>query len=224
VPARLLTRRAAAAGALFLAGCSLDASGVGSASPGASPSASAFDADTVSERPSPDRDADATANADDCGGVATRGPAPLLGDDAVEPLVTTISPGLADAFAFEPRADGQATQVAFYVDASSTATALEIGVYADAARGPGALLGSAKVTPAPASWATGTLSTAIRVHAGERLWLAVLGVYGGGGALAFRTRGGERASQALPLGLAALPSPWGAGAPTTDGPASAYVF
>jgi len=146
----------------------------------------------------------------------------LLGDQAVESQVDSNTNGTAEAFATTATASGTLASITFYLDTSSTATSVTVGVYADNNGHPGALLSQASTaTPAAGTW--NTLSApAAAIAAGNQYWMAILGT--GSGIVRFRDRHpGTCASEASAQStLTALPASWTTGTIFTDCPLSAY--
>src|ERR1700730_17070219 len=149
----------------------------------------------------------------------------LLGDGLVEQKVDSDAAGVAEAFRATAGATGTLGKVTIYVDASSTAPKLIVGVYADSAGHPGALLGQGSLlAPAPGAWNDVSLSGG-SVTAGANYWIALLAP---SGTIQYRDRccggGGSSPSEThAQTGLSALPTTWTTGARYNDGPLSAYV-
>ena len=146
----------------------------------------------------------------------------IVGDTAIEPSTDSDAIGLAEAFQFTASGSGTVTNLNVYVDASSTATTLVAGLYADTSGHPGSLLTQGSVTgPVSGSWNAVTVPTAT-VTSGATYWLALLGA-SGSGSLAFRDRccgGGTVSYTSAQSNLTSLPSTWSNGAQWHDGPAS----
>jgi hypothetical protein len=149
-------------------------------------------------------------------------PAALLGADGVGEQVDHNPPGMAEAFQATAAASGTLRALTVYVDASSTADRIAVGLYADADGHPGELLARGAADAKAGGWNAVTIPDA-RVGAGERYWVALLGT--GGGELAFRDEheGGCRSETTPPdLALDALPGVWTTGSEFDDCPLSAY--
>ena len=71
---------------------------------------------------------------------------PLLGDADVETHVDSDTAGTAEAFLTTAGYSGQVSSVHVYVDASSTASRIVVGIYADRNGTPGALQQQATIT------------------------------------------------------------------------------
>lgn len=146
----------------------------------------------------------------------------LFGDQTLEAKTDYNAAGTAEAFSYTASASGSITSISIYVDSGSSATALSVGIYTDAAGHPGSLLTSGRLsTPTAAAWNTVTMPAA-SVTAGSSYWIALLG---SGGTLRFRDhgRGGTPADVSAQTTLDSLPPSWASGGHYSDGPASAYA-
>jgi hypothetical protein len=116
-----------------------------------------------------------------------------------------------------------ATRLVIYLDASSTATQVVLGLYADSANDPGALLAQGTISsPVKGAWNTATIAPT-SISAGTTYWIAVLGPTGAG-AVRFRDVGvGGRSQVSAQTGLAALPLRWSPGVLYSNAPMSAYA-
>ena len=84
----------------------------------------------------------------------------LFGDQAVEATVDYNAAGLAEAFRTSSANTGTLRKLRVYVDASSTATSIVVGVYSDNAGHPGTLLASGNLTsPVAGAWNEVTTSS-----------------------------------------------------------------
>jgi len=147
----------------------------------------------------------------------------LVGDAQVEATHDSDSPGQAEAFQYTAAASGTANRLYLYVDASNTASSLLVGLYSDRQGSPGRLLTRGKITaPTNGAWNTATVRS-VRLTAGQRYWIAVLGP-AGGGAPQFRdvSVGGE-SQTSRQTNLTSLPSTWSPGASWNSSPMSAYA-
>jgi hypothetical protein len=159
--------------------------------------------------------------------VANSGPpvlTVLLGDQAVEPKIDGNAGGSAEAFSTVATTTGSVKQLTFYVDSTSAASSVIVGLYTDNGGHPGTLLSqSAVAAPAAGAWANVSMPAA-GVTTGSTYWIAVLGP-NGAGTVKFRNRccgGGSPAEASSSTTLTALPATWSSGAPYKDGPLSAY--
>ncbi|MGZ4411105.1 MAG: galactose oxidase-like domain-containing protein [Gaiellaceae bacterium] len=161
-------------------------------------------------------------------GVQNAAPPPttfLLGDQAIEAKGDQNPAGLAEAFQWTSGNTGTVTRLSVYVDASSTATKISVGLYTDNAGHPGTLLGQGTISsPTGAAWNDVAVSAAA-VVSGTKYWIALLGP-NGSGTLHFRDRccgGGTGAETSSQTTLTALPATWTPGTHYSDGPASTYA-
>jgi outer membrane protein assembly factor BamB len=145
----------------------------------------------------------------------------LLGDQVIETQVDYNSAGTAEAFQATATATGTTTSMTFYLDATSSATQVAVGVYSDAGGHPGTLLTQAS-TSAPASGAWNTLSVpSASLTLGTNYWIAILG---SNGTVRFNDKSrGCSSETSLSTTLTALPATWSTGRTYTDCPISAYV-
>ena len=82
-----------------------------------------------------------------------------------------------------------------YVDASSTATKIYLGLYADNSGHPGALLTQGnKTSPTAGAWNTISVSPA-NVASGTKYWIAILGTTSGTPFSAIKQTEGARVKQ-----------------------------
>ena len=148
----------------------------------------------------------------------------LLGDQAIEAKVDQNSAGVAEAFQTTATATGTLGKLTLYVDASSSATRIVAGVYADNSNSPGALLAQGSIsTIANGAWNDLPLPGG-SVTSGVKYWIAILAP---SGTLKYRDRccGGRGTIPSVThavTGLSSLPATWSVGARYTDGPLSAY--
>lgn len=145
----------------------------------------------------------------------------LLGDQVIESQADYNPLGMAEAFQATASASGTVSKLSVYVDASSTATTLVAGLYADSAGHPGALIAqgsSSQLTDG--AWNTVTIPGAI-VTAGNPYWIAILGTQSG--TLRFRdVSGGCHSETSVQSNLTSLPSSWVTGGVYSTCPLSAY--
>jgi hypothetical protein len=149
----------------------------------------------------------------------------LVGDTVIEPTVDYNTTGVAEAFPFTATAGGSVSQINVYVDASSTSTRVAVGMYADAAGHPGAMLTQGIIGSVTNSgWNTATVPS-VSVSSGTKYWLALLAPLGSG-VLKYRdkccasTVVSESANQASD---GSLPTTWTRTSSWSDGPASIYA-
>src|SRR5262249_31996547 len=112
----------------------------------------------------------------------------LFGDTAIEGQLDQNALGSAEAFQTTAAASRKLGTMFVFMDGSSTATTVWIGVYSDSAGHPGTLLSQASAsTLTPGAWNTINVPAATIVSGGK-YWIAILGT--GSGSLRFRDRPG----------------------------------
>ena len=149
--------------------------------------------------------------------------APLVGNATIAATLDSNPPGMAEAFQATASAGGTATQMAVYLDASSTATRVVLGLFTDTNGHPGTLVTQA-VIGAPVAGAWNTLAIApVALTSGRPYWLAILAP-AGAGTVMFRDAAGGGGSQTSSTDtLSGLPAVWSAGTTYADGALSMYL-
>src|SRR5689334_4609438 len=144
----------------------------------------------------------------------------LLGDQAIENSGDGSSAGMAEAFQVTATTSGTLGSLTVYLDSSSRSRQIFIGLYANAAGHPGALLvQGTSSAPRSGTWNTVSISP-VGVIAGTRYWIAVLGT---SGPLQFRDSvGGCSSESSAQSNLTALPARWSSGASWSTCRLSAY--
>jgi hypothetical protein len=141
---------------------------------------------------------------------------PLIGSAATQTFVDTNSPGVAKAFRYTAATTGMVGRLNVYVDATSTAGAVHVGLYSNKNDRPATRLAACSVSAPKAGW-NDCAVTAAKVTARTKYWLAVLAPSTTTGRLAFRDRPGDGtisyASSSSPL--ASMPSGFPVGAKRT---------
>ena len=130
---------------------------------------------------------------------------------------------MAEAFAYRTSSSGTARQLSVYLDASSTASQVILGLYTNGNGHPARLLAQGLTNhPTKGAWNSVTIP-ATNLSPGTRYWIAILAP-SGAGAIQFRDRstGGinETSAQA---NLTTLPRTWSTGALWSNTPASAFA-
>jgi outer membrane protein assembly factor BamB len=148
-------------------------------------------------------------------------PAVLLGTQTIQPNSDTNTLGQAEAFQTTAAGCGNVGSISLYLDTTSNAAKVVVGLYADNNGHPGALLGQGSTSaPAAGQWNTIPISS-VAVTQNTRYWIAVLGAQSG--TIRFRDRSGGCSSEtSLATGLTALPATWSTGIVYGDCPVSAY--
>jgi outer membrane protein assembly factor BamB len=143
----------------------------------------------------------------------------LGGDQTIERGVDQNVAGTAEAFQLIASAGGTAGTVSVYVDASSTATTLVAGIYADTAGHPGQLLTQgSKTAPVGGAW-NDVAVPPVSILSGGTYWIGILAP---SGTLKFRIKSGGRSEAPTATNQTTLPSTWTTKASYTD-TASAYL-
>ena len=171
-------------------------------------------------------DADTTLNVTFVPSTARR----MAGADWVGPEypASVAPPGVAEVYRTTADHSGTATELRLFVAHSSTASALVMGLYADAGGEPGPLLGSGRaLLPAPGAWNKVDVDIP-GIVAGRAYWIGLLNPSDGTGSLRWRDRADdtlspERQSDRLNP-LPALPGTWVTKNVYDGGPVSAYVW
>lgn len=102
----------------------------------------------------------------------------MMGNKNLEPWVDYRPEGTAEAFQVTPEKSGIITNVRVYLDASSTAAGLTVGIYKNASGHPGTRIAQGELTNLKAGkWNTIPVS-ATAVTAGRSYWIAILGSQG----------------------------------------------
>jgi RHS repeat-associated protein len=134
----------------------------------------------------------------------------LIGDQTIESNLDSNATGLAEAFPATASASGPVGSVNLFLDESSVATKIYVGIYQDASGKPGSLLTQGSTTQfAPGTWNSVAVSAA-NLTSGVAYWIAILGT---GGKPYFRDRSttachSQTSSQS---NLTSLTSTWSTG-------------
>jgi glucose/arabinose dehydrogenase len=151
----------------------------------------------------------------------------LAGADVVGGNTSQATAGRAEVYQTTAAASGSVTKLRLYVDPTSTATRLGLGLYADNGNAVGPLLRQGSTTTVTAgAWNEVTLSSPIAVTEGTAYWIGLINPSAGTGVLRWRDNAGGtggREQTSASATLAELPASWATGAPWTDGPVSAYA-
>ena len=141
------------------------------------------------------------------GSVAVYGP-PLFGNASVAPDIDSRPAGTAEASLTRVRYSGSLTRLHLWVDGSTTATSIAVGIYSNRFGRPGTLEEDGSISNVmPGSWNYVDLPS-MSVTAGQDYWIAVLGPTGGG-TVALRDRPfAGFAELSAQHELTALPAHW----------------
>ena len=155
---------------------------------------------------------------DPCSGAV---PPILFGDQSLGSQVDYAPLGTAEAFQTTATGCGKLGSLTIYLDSSSTASKLVVGLYADANGHPGALLGQGSSNALTAgAWNTIAIPQ-VNVTQGTRYWIAILGTQSG--IAKFRDRkGGCSSETSSATNLTTLPSSWTTGQIWDDCPVSGF--
>jgi hypothetical protein len=148
----------------------------------------------------------------------------LVGDQKIEAQIDSNPAGVAEAFQYVATTTGQVTRLSLYVDSSSAASSIVVGLYDDSGSNhPGTLLTQATLgAPVKGSWNNVAVPGA-SIAAGSKYWLAVLGPPGSGTAR-FRDVGvGGATETSAQTNLSVLPTTWATGARYGNAPMSAFA-
>jgi hypothetical protein len=151
---------------------------------------------------------------------------PLVGSQQIQPNVDSNPAGTAEAFRYTAASTGSAGKLSIYLDSTSTATKVIVGLYTNTSAGnPGVLLTSGTITkPIAGAWNTVTVR-ATDVTAGTDYWLAVLAPFKAG-TIKFRDlpdgTGGPTQTSAQ-KSLMSMPSSWKTGTRFANSPASLFA-
>jgi hypothetical protein len=121
---------------------------------------------------------------------------------------------------------GTARVLSVYLDASSAAKQVVVGIYTNSASGhPGNLLTQATIAhPIAGAWNVATLPSTIALTQGQPYWIAVLGPTGTG-TVQFRDRTASGTSEtSRQTTLTSLPATWATGTIYDNAPLSAYAI
>lgn len=190
--------------------------------PTPTPTASPEPTPTASPEPTPSPTPEPTPSPTPSPTPAASGP--LLGNANVESVVDSNSAGTAQAFRTRSGSSaGSVTRLHLYVDSSSTASKVIVGVYSETAKGrPGTLLAQATDSQLTKGAWNDVAVPAFTVGAGQRYWIAVLAPKGAG-VIKFRnTAAGDGSETSKSTGLTALPATWATGNAWASSSLSAY--
>ena len=160
--------------------------------------------------------------------VSNTAPPPLrvlLGDQAIETKTDFNNEGLAEASQTTATASGTLSKVSVYIDATSTASKVLVGVYTDTLGHPGTLVSQGILNfPAAGAWNDVTMTSA-SITSGATYWIALLSPVGSG-TIRFRDKtglsGASKVEVSASTTLTALPATWASGPGYNDGPFSAF--
>jgi hypothetical protein len=152
------------------------------------------------------------------------GAAAPIGAETVQATRDSNRAGVAEAFRAVASASTSVEGLHVYVDASSTADRVELGLYSGSSK-PGTRLGSCAIVSPGKEWVSCVLGSAVRVTKGTTYWLAVLQPRRATGVIRFRDKGkgGAASYVSSSSSLNALPTSYRAGSRSPSAPASIYA-
>jgi hypothetical protein len=144
----------------------------------------------------------------------------IVGTSGVRPTVDQNGAGSAEAFRTPATASGTVDSMSLYVNSTSRATKIYVGLYTDNNGHPGTLLTQGSKT-SPTAGATNDVTVpGVPVTLGTQYWIAIMGT---GGQLTFRDQLGGGKSETHAVGnMTTLPGTWQTGITYNDGQLSAY--
>lgn len=148
----------------------------------------------------------------------------LVGTTSVGTYQDYNPEGMAEAFQYTASASGTANQVYIYIDSTSAATQVIVGLYTNTgSNNPGNLLTQVTIAnPVKGTWNSAILPVA-GITTGTKYWIAVLGPVGSG-VVRFRdVSSGTQAQTSAQNNLSSLPATWSPGTNYTNSPMSAYL-
>jgi hypothetical protein len=154
-------------------------------------------------------------------------PVVRVGNPVVETQTNPNDAGIAEAFHSIAADDGWIADVSLYLDSTSKASIVAVGIYGDNGGHPGSLLTSARaILPIPGDWNSIRVPP-VQVRHGQPYWIAVLSPTGSG-QIAYRDRccggkGTDVSETSIETSLDSLPTSWSSGKRWPDGPLSAYA-
>ncbi len=154
---------------------------------------------------------------------------PILGDSNLESVLNPGVPGQAQAFQAIASATGSVNSLVVYLDPTSAASQIFVGIYQDNNGQPGTLLSQGSIgqgasSTLPSGWNNVGISS-IALNSGTPYWIALLGTQGG--IPVFRSASGPSSCPSVPstqANLALLPPTWSSGAAGTVCPISIYAM
>jgi glucose/arabinose dehydrogenase/PKD repeat protein len=152
----------------------------------------------------------------------------LLGFDAIGLNHSSAPAGAGEAYRLTATATGVATRLRLYVDDSTTADALVLGLYADGSGEPTSLLGAGRLDGlTTGAWNEVTLASGVALTAGTEYWFGLLNPTGSGGTLAWRDHAGGLSggpeNTSAGRTMSELPALWSSLGSYFDGPVSGYA-
>jgi hypothetical protein len=152
----------------------------------------------------------------------------LVGNTVVEGLADGITTGQSEAWPFTAVASGTANSALLYLDSTSSAQGVLVGLYSNSSGAPGSLLATATISSPTSGWNSANFSSPPTITSGTQYWIAVLGTGTGQVVVRDRGSGGTCSARvnATPNNWTNLHNPFGSLDPTlfAQCPVSAYVI
>ena len=147
----------------------------------------------------------------------------LVGDTNIEANLDYNAAGMAEAFQFAATNSGTINKIYVYIDGSSTATQVVMGLYSDVNNNPGSLLTQGIIlNPTKGAWNSVAVPPA-SVGQSSQYWIAILGPASNGEVRFRDVQTGGAAQTSAQSNLTALPVTWSKGNSWTNSPISAYA-
>ena len=140
-----------------------------------------------------------------CSGLAAQ--TVLVGNQTIESNIDSNAKGVAEAFPATASASGQVGSINVYLDPTSVATKVYMGIYADSSGHPGTLLTQGSITQFSLGAWNNVPVTPVNITSGTKYWITILGT---GNKPYFRDRS-TTACQSVTSSqttLTSLPSTW----------------
>ena len=147
----------------------------------------------------------------------------LLGNQGIQSNLDSDAVGLAEAFPVTATASGQVGSINFFLDESSAAAKVYVGIYNDAGGKPGSLLTQGSTTQLfGGTWNSANV-TAATITSGTAYWIAILGTSGGKPYFYDQSTTTCNSQTSSQSNLASLPSTWSKGKSWNTCNISAYA-
>jgi Glucodextranase, domain B/PKD domain/Viral BACON domain/Carboxypeptidase regulatory-like domain len=132
----------------------------------------------------------------------------LVGTQAIESNLDSTAVGVAEAFPVTATASGQVGSINFFLDETSAATKVYVGIYNNSSGNPGSLLTQGSTTKLfPGTWNSVTV-TAATITSGTAYWIAILGASGGKPYFYDQSTTACNSQTSSQSNLTSLPSTW----------------
>jgi hypothetical protein len=149
----------------------------------------------------------------------------FTGSNVIQPVIDTNPAGRAEAFSQTASQSGMVDRLSFYLDGTSTASEVVVGLYTDAGSRPDRRLARCTVTrPRAGAWSSCGIAV-VSITGGRRYWAAILRPRSSTGTIRFRDvlSGGAPSYVSTSASLGSLPRTYKAGLGGSSSPASIYA-